>query len=351
MPVLNLLVPTKRRSFTFYDRAAILLDPDEMSAQRVRISVSIFATPVSRSLNLKYPYSKEFYGYAQGFFTGELTNEFPINYSVQYIWDYWNEHATLSHQLADVFQKLELFLRVSGLIQIALVTPVSVSLAANMLQALNIIRNLTNCITIDTQSLTDEVEEGSRFLNTFVHPFDLIRFKFPFGTVFTVNIDSWNLENTADGTTPPPWPEELPYNPANPNDSPPESTPGLKDPENPYGAVPPDSSPRDPRLDPNEFSNAPDPTPPPIGECLRSVGDVQISGLDNAPRAIDFVTGPYPSGFTVSWEQAGVGINPPFPPFFNVRVRAPDGSLVDEPITVDLLGSASLQRVVCPPVT
>jgi len=117
MVALNLLVPTKKRSFIFYDRAAILLDPDEMAAQRVRISVEIFASPVSRSLNLKYPYSKEFYGYAQGFFTGVLTHEFPINYSTQYIWDYWNEHATIASQLASIFARLQQFLLASIQVQ------------------------------------------------------------------------------------------------------------------------------------------------------------------------------------------------------------------------------------------
>ena len=189
---------------------------------------------------------------------------------------------------------------------------------------------------------------GDRILNTFVHPFDMIRFKFVFGTVFLVDIESWNLVDTTGSFSPPPWPEELPYNPANPNDLPPETTPGGADPENPYGAIPPESSPRDPRLDPNEFSNAPDPLPEQPGQCVRFIGDVQIAGLDPAPRAINFVTGPYPTGFTVAWEQVGTTINPPIRPIYNARVRAADGSLLAEPITVDLLQSAAFQTIVCP---
>jgi len=212
----------------------------------------------------------------------------------------------------------------------------------------DIIEKLTAGLTFDTVPEGSPVGIGDRILNTFVHPFDLIRFKFVFGTVFLVDIESWNLVDTTGSFSPPPWPEELPYNPANPNDSPPETTPGGADPENPYGAIPPDSSPRDPRLDPNEFSNAPDPLPPPELQCLRSVGEVQIAGLDSSPRAIDFITGGYPSGFTAAWEQVGTTQNPPIRPIFNVRVRAADGSLVDEPITVDLLGTAALLIVACP---
>ena len=347
MVPLNLLVPTKTRNFTFYDRAAILLDPDEMSAQRVRIAVSIFATPISRSLNLKYPYFKEFYGYAQGFFAGELTHEFPINYSVQYIWDYWNEHATISHQLSSVMAKLRLFLLASIEVQAAIANTLDPTLALLIESTIPFIDAFTDGLTFDNVVPPQPVGIGNRFLNTFVHPFDLIRFKFIFGTVFQVSIDSWNLGDTVGGAVPPPWPEELPYNPQNPNNQPPETSPGSADPEDPYGLAPPESSPRDPRLDPDEFSNAPDPVPPPIELCVRVVGSLQINTLDQSPREVDFVVGPFEAGFTAAWEAVGSTINPPIRTLFNIRVRSSGGALLSEPVTGDLVGTSSLLTVVC----
>jgi len=286
MVPLDLLVPTKTRNFTFYDRAAILLDPDEMSAQRVRIAVSIFATPISRSLNLKYPYFKEFYGYAQGFFAGELTHEFPVNYSVQYIWDYWNEHATISHQLSSVMAKLRLFLLASIEVQAAIANTLDPTLALLIESTIPFIDAFTDGLTFDNVVPPQPVGIGNRFVNTFVHPFDLIRFKFIFGTVFQVSIDSWNLGDTVGGASPPPWPEELPYNPQNPNNQPPESSPGSADPEDPYGLAPPESSPRDPRLDPDEFSNAPDPAPPSGTVELTGWRWEAIPGVQGASLAI-----------------------------------------------------------------
>lgn len=327
MVALNLLVPTKKRSFIFYDRAAILLDPDEMAAQRVRISVEIFATPVSRSLNLKYPYSKEFYGYAQGFFTGILTHEFPINYSTQYIWDYWNEHATIASQLASVLARIRQFLLASIQVQTALANNIEPILGDLMDASFDIIEELTNGLTFDNVPDGTPVGIGDRILNTFVHPFDLIRFKFVFGTVFLVDIESWNLVDTTGSFSPPPWPEELPYNPANPNDSPPETTPGGADPENPYGAIPPDSSPRDPRLDPNEFSNAPDPEPP--------LGTVDLQGWQ-----IPAIPGQQTAGFAVGCPAASLADS--VPPLAGVQNEINLGVF---PISQDSAGRVSGDEV------
>ncbi len=309
MTVLDLLTPTKSRNFTFYDRCAILLDPDEMSAQRVRISLTILGSPLSRSVNFKYPYSKEFYGYAQGFWLNTLVEEFPINYSNQYIWDYWNQHSTLAYQFTNVLQRLtkffvstidfETFLLVAG-------SPITTELATARTE----VSSLTSeGFTVETTSPITDSNPANDTLNTFVHPFDLIRFKFSFGTVFAVGIDSWNLGTTFSGTTPPPYPAEVPYPTENPNGITPFPTPGGNNPDEPYGVNPPESSPLDPRLDPNDFSNAPDPLPPSGTINLQGWSIPAIAGFQSAAFAVGCPAGSLAESiFTLAGVQNAVNL-------------------------------------------
>lgn len=258
---LDIFEPTKTRTFTYYDRCAIRLDEDEMTAVRLRISVAIQRTPVSRSLNLKYPYSKEFFGYFQSFHANRLYGEAPINYSNQFVYDYWNQHGTLAHQITSVLEKLSVFFQVSAQFQDFLLdTPITES-ATDYESIILSMRRLTEGLTYEESSLVNDLNPGNNRVNTFNHPFDLIRLKFPFGTVFGVGIESWQAGNTglgADLGNPATADEDDQTNPNNENPAP---SGGANNPLSPYGANPPPSSPIDPSLDPNDFSNA----PPPIG--------------------------------------------------------------------------------------
>lgn len=304
MPRLDLLVPTKIREFTFYDRCAILLDPDEMAAQRVRISIRIIGSPLVRSRNFKYPYSKEFFGYGQGFWLNAMVEEFPINYSSQYVWDYWNEHATIAHQLTNVFDRLTPFL-LGTISFMNFLLPLGGVLTEQLEEARLVLANLTTGLTkeINPLSSPDGLSDNNS-LNTFVHPFDLIRFRFMQGTIFAVGISSWNLGDTYGGSTPTEAPGVPPYPTENPNSEQPIATPGANDPQNPYGASPPPSSPRDPRLDPDDFSNAPDPAPP--------TGTILLQGWE-IPLRPDNIQ---PAGFLIGCPAATLALS--FPPFANV---------------------------------
>lgn len=344
MVALDLLTPTKTRTFTFYDRCAILLDPDEMTSQRLRISVNIIGTPISRSINFKYPYNREFYGYAQSFWLNNLIHEFPINYTSQYIWDYWNEHATLAHQYTSALQKMSQFL--SGAIDFMQFVLVQGSAIAVKLES--------SRPEVESLPKGGFLEEGfgipfdnnpaNDIVNTFVHPFDLIRFKFTFGTIFAVAIDSWNLGVTYSGSQPQPYPETPPYPTENPNGLPPFPTPGSRDPDNPYGQSPPDSDPFDPRLDPDDFSNAPPPTPV-VTNCVRITGQVQIRNIDASPRTIDIVTAPLSGiesfGFDTETDTGGS--------YFVFNIRGAGGVVLNRVFDADLLGTATGAFVTCPP--
>ena len=257
MPGLDLYSPTLTRDFTYYDKCAIKLTPAEMVSTRVRITVAIIRTPLYRTLNLKYPLPKEFYGYGQWFSVNTLIGESAINYYRSIVWDYWNEHAVIAHQLTNVFQRLSKFVTASIDAQVFLLPQGSPSA-----QALSDMRpeqqRLTEGLTLEALGLPfNDGIPGNDFVNTFVHPFDLMRFAFVFGTVFSVKIESWSMGNTLAGVAPGNPETNPPYNQPNANDSPPSPSPGAGNPQQPYGLLPPLSSPIDPSLNPNDFSNAP----------------------------------------------------------------------------------------------
>jgi hypothetical protein len=346
---LSIHSPTFSRSLTYYDRCAIELLPAEMKSVRLRISVTILGTPQYRSLNLKYPFYKEFYGYMQAFYLGAHYQDFPINYSSQVVWDWWNEHGTIAHQLTSALQRIAEFMKVSIDFQ-EFVLPMGDSGDGNDLPAVReSVKRLTEGLTYERSGLANDADPTNDTVNTFEHPFNLIRLKFPFGTVFNVNIDSWVPGLTAKGATYGTPEETPPYDTDNPNGTNPDATPGSSDPENPYGPNPPDSNPLDPNLDPDDFSNAPEPGIPGAGQCLRISGSVQIVGIDGAARPIEATYGPYPDGFGAAWEFQQNTSTPPVRPLYRVRVSDSTGALVDYPITSDLLGTASLSRVECPP--
>lgn len=345
---LNIDIATNIRTLTYYDRAAIRLTPDELKSVRLRVSVAQVVSPLNRSQNFKYPYPKEFYGYAQTFSRNLLMDDIPINYTSQYVWDYWNHHLTIAHQLTSVFQRLKEFALVQLDYTEFVLPPAGEGDQFGVQAARAKIQKLTEGLTLEEGGFPNDLLPNNDYVNSFNHPWDLIRFRFPVGTVFAVAIESWNAGNTDGGSssgTPPTPPNYDPTNPSNnsPGRSDPDSDPG-----NPYGVNPPASSPLDPTLDPADFSNAPTPPPPDSGECLRVFGDVEIAGVDSAPRAVDFTFGAYPTGFTFGWELSGTSPSSGRS-FYNLRIRGVDGSLIEEPITGDFLRSVVLQKVVCPP--
>ncbi len=256
---LKIDVATTLRTLTYYDRCAIRLTPGELKSVRLRISVAQLVSPLKRSQNFKYAYPKEFYGYAQAFSRNVLIEEFPVNYTSQYIWDYWNEHLTLAHQLTSVFQKLSEFAKVSIDFQEFLLPPVAPGGAASLDVIRQKMRTLTEGLTLETSGIPNNFLPADDYVNSFNHPWDLIRFRFPFGTVFAVAIESWEAGATSGGSSSNTPAQDPTYDPTNPAGNAPAASDPSGDPNNPYGANPPASSPRDTTLDPSDFSNAPDP--------------------------------------------------------------------------------------------
>lgn len=339
MPVLDVFNPTQTRTLTYYDRCAIQLSPYEMQASRLRIQVRIFASPLFRSRNFKYSLPKEFFGYAQTFFQNVLVDDIPISYGRQYIYDYWNIHGTLSHQIVDVLSRLQPDLIASSLVQIV-DSPNPGGAALEALQgAIELLSELTRCFTV-------EFPTGDTFINTFNSPINLLRFNFPLGTAFSVTLDSWSLELGVDGSLPgnPNVAED--YDPENPKDDLIEKTPGQPDAENPYGEFSPPQSPIDPELDPDDF-NLP-PNPPQEGYQVRVVGAVLINNIDAEPRVVDLVTGCYAELVTAAWEQRG-NAQSDNAPLFSVIVRNAIGTEILAFITSDRFGTANVTVQPCLP--
>ena len=344
---LSIFEPTKTRSFNYYDRCAIELDADEMKSARVRISVTILATPLFRSLNLKYPFPKEFYGYGQAFLLQEHYADFPINYTGACIWDWQNEHGILAHQLTSIAQKLKTFCQVSSQFQ-RFILPLGDEVAARYDALDAVLANFTEGLTYEESLGTADGNPSNDRVNAFEHPFNLLRFRFPFGTVFNIAIDSWQPGNTLSGSLYG-YPEATPpYDTGNPSQNIPTPSEGANNPANPYGAEPPDSSPYDPNLDPGDYSNAPPPDPVESGYCLRVVGQIFIRNIDSAPRDFDETYGAYEEPVTGSWDEAGFSSETPPRQLYILNVRNSFGTIIDVPITNDLLGTASITAIDCP---
>lgn len=353
MGEINLFQPTKVREFTYYDRCAIAFDSDEMAGVRVRVFLEILGSPLERYVNLRYPVYQSFYGYFQTFWQGWIVDTKQIEYPKTLVFDYWNEHATMANQLVSVFQKLRKVLYAYLIWDVGVISTSDIVLPLLTLAYQGLLEETYPLLLTLEKGLTEEVVSGSSdedatndYVNTFQTPINLVRFRFPVGTVFRVRIESWRLGLTEDGTRDGNQLSEVPYPTTNPNPVPPEKTSGTSDPLNPYGAAPPPQSPLDPALDPADFSDAPPPDN--AGLCLSVIGDVQVAGLDESPRAIDFVFGPFPAGFTAAFELAGNTSDTPPKPFYNLRIRDASGVVLSEPFTGDILAEASLIYIDCP---
>jgi len=121
------------------------------------------------------------------------------------------------------------------------------------------------------------------------------------------------------------------------------------DPAPPPGEQPtPGSPPYDPLSGDNGETPAAPPIAPPSGAlCIRAEGSVRIIGIDAIERYVNLVFGPYPPGYTYAWEQTGVSpsLNRAY---YNLRVFAPGGSMIAEPITGDLLREVNITSIQCP---
>lgn len=206
----------------------------------------------------------------QTFYLAALYEEFPVTYQGQIMLDYFNPHTALAHQLTDVFQRMALYFISLGNAVAALTSAVSLELAQALLDVVIQTFNLAFCFTLEIEGGSPDTDYTNDFLNAFQIPFNLIRFRFPFGTVFNVVIESWNLGNLQTGGLPGNPETDPPFDTTNPNELSPFPTPGGNNPEAPYGDSPPESSPLDPTLDPDDFSNAPEPPPEPDTILLQS---------------------------------------------------------------------------------
>lgn len=286
MPALNIFEPTQERFFTFYDKCAIRLDATEQTSCRIRISVTILGSPLSRSVNFKYPYPKEFYGYAQTFYLTALYEEFPISYQNQIVLDYFNPHTALAHQLTDVFQRMAVYFSTLATGVATIAASMALDVVDVLLDAALEIFKLAFCFTLEIGGGEPDVDYSTDFLNAFQVPWNLIRFRFPFGTVFNVSIECWNLGQLQSGGLGGNPETDPPFDTDNPGSSSPFPTPGANDPAMPYGESPPESSPLDPTLDPDDFSNAPDPVPEGRTTMLESWTFPAIPGFQPQATAV-----------------------------------------------------------------
>lgn len=270
MPTLNIFEATRERTFTYYDRCAIALDAGEMTAARVRVLVDVVGSPLSLSQNFKHPVPESWFGYAQGWFQEFQVWDVPIKYPRQVVWDDWNIHGTLAHQLTEVYMQIHLILDV--LMTAEREAPGVVDGVIDLLNFFidNRLERLF-CLVLDVPN-----DILPPFINTFQRSVNVIRFNFPPGTVFNVIIESWNMGETEDGIQEGNPVTDEPYDAFSPQEYLPDRTPGGSDPESSYGSNPIPSSPIDPLLDPADFSNAPDPepeVPPPTPTCFIWIRD------------------------------------------------------------------------------
>lgn len=259
---LNLFEPTRERELTYYDRCAIAFDEVEMRAVRVRVKLTILATPLYRSQNLRYPYYKEFYGYMQSFFQNIYVCESAIHYPEQFVYDYWNQHALIAQQIAVYIQKttpgVDAVHRAIG----AMALPQFSDLALEIAQSLTLTREAISGFVTQLPGVLVLSDGSTSYVQSFVLPINLMRFKFEVGTVFKVLIQSWTLPITEDGTSTGNPEVAAPYDTDNPNENAPAPSGDRAPGGEPYGATPPLQSPRPPELDPDDFSDAPPPGPP-----------------------------------------------------------------------------------------
>jgi hypothetical protein len=311
MTVLDLFVPSKTRTFTYYDRASILLDAEEMVSTRIRILVSILGSPLSRDKNLKFSPSKEWFGTWTAMFNSDVVNAGFCSYPNQIVYDYWNQHGTLAHQLTDFIEKIDL---VSQLVQFVLGDLKEEGTYEDATQAaLSTIQRLSDCFVIDAPPVP-------RFVNTFVQPANLFKFVFPQGTVFQIVIQSWVMSFDGLDILPGNPNTEEPFDPADPFDTSPFPT--GDDPANPYGEDPPPQTERNPFLDERDYSNAPLPELP--TEVQIRIFGIALLGPDYTPRAVDYIALTVVTPVTVAWEiESTTGNGSPDGITWRLRVTGP----------------------------
>lgn len=265
-----------------------------MKSVRLRVKLTILATPLYRSQNYRFPYYKEFYGYMQTFFQNIYVGENAIHYTESFVYDYWNHHGLLALQIAIFLQNAKRGEWASHRLIAAQVFPEYTDLIAELTQT------LTQTLDMDAgfvfalpQGIT--LSDGSTsYINTFNSPINLLRFKFEIGTVFKVVLQSWTLPVTEEGSSLGNPEVADPYDTTNPNGNTPNPSGGRDPLGQPYGQSPPSSSPLDPNLDPDDFSNAPDPTP--------SGGTTLLQGW-----SIPAIAGVQGSGYPVGCPAATIG--------------------------------------------
>lgn len=320
---LDIFTPSRSRVFTYYDRAAIKLDTLEMNSVRVRVQVNVQRSPLELSKNFKYPIPQSWFGYAQGWFQDNHYWDKPIQYGQSIVYDYWNQHGTLAHQLIEYFRRQ---------------VDITVAMAEGMLD-LDIGATIKQTILERIEEYLESllcfelpVGDGETFyVNTFNQPVNVFRFNFPLGTVFEVRIDSWLMDAQFVDLLPGNPHVEEPFAPSAPyDDQNPIKTPGGSDPESSYGIEPPPSSPFDPTLDLRDFSNAPAPEPPEYTSSTLVVNGTFVFRNFNNEQPVQqtYNLGPYDEPYTYAWVFQQDTQEPVPRPMYELRVYLPDGTSV-----------------------
>lgn len=339
---LDVFVPSQSRPFTYYDRAAIKLDALEMVSVRVRVTVTVQRSPLELSKNYKHPIPESWFGYAQGWFQDNHVWSKPIQYGQSIIYDYWNQHGTIAHQLIEYFRK-----------QIAIINAIADGLAEldisfiareAIADAIDEYIGALLCFELDIG------DDETYYVNTFNQPVNIFRFNFPPGTVFDVRIDSWLMDSQFADLLPGNPHVEEPFAPSAPyDDQNPLKTPGGTDPNTSYGPEPPESSPLDESLDPRDFSNAPPPEPPlePVS-TLVVTGTFTVRNFNNEqPFTTSYSFGPYLEPYSYQWVLVGETSEANPRPLYNLRVFKADNTTEDV-ITSVLTHTEEITKVPVP---
>lgn len=321
---LDIFEPSRSRPFTYYDRAAIKLDTLEMNSVRVRVTVTIQRSPLELSKNYKHPIPESWFGYVQGWFQDNHVWSKPIQYGQSIVYDYWNEHGTIAHQLIEYFRR-----------QIKIVNAM-----ADGIKELDISFDARVAIADAIEEYIESLlcfelpvgDNENFYVNTFNQPVNVFRFNFPPGTVFDVRIDSWLMDSQFIDLLPgnphveEPFGANAPY-----DDQSPLKTPGGTDPNTSYGPEPPESSPFDPTLDPRDFSNAPPPEPPlETLSTLVVTGTFTIRNYNNEePFTATYTLGPYLEPYSYQWVLIGYSQEASPRELYSLRIFKADNTTED----------------------
>lgn len=222
----------------------------------------------------------------QSFFNNVYVDEVAIHYTESFVYDYWNEAAYLARGHAVFIQNLEtvlapLYTILGSLLGAALEAVLAILEDANAARV-----KLSSGFVSPVPGGLSLSDGSTSYVDVFGTPVNLLRFKFEVGTVFKVTIQSWAAEVTEEGLSTGNPEVAEPYDTSNPNGNQPAPSGGRAPAGYPYGLTPPPQSPRNPTLDPNDYSNAPDPNPGGGTVDIQGWQITAIAGVQSAGYAV-----------------------------------------------------------------